>query len=201
MAQPPPVVAEQLRAARAGSKDALGQALEACRHYLLRIAREELDSVLQAKASASDLVQDTFLEAQRDFPKFAGRTEAELLGWLRQVLLHNVANLARHYRATAKRQVTREVRLATDQQAGPEPVDAGPTPSARLQADERQAQVERALARLPADYREVILLRNQARHAFEEVGRLMHRSADAARRLWARAIERLQEELEEADQP
>jgi RNA polymerase sigma-70 factor, ECF subfamily len=199
MAQPTPTVDECLRAARAGSRDALGRALEACRHYLLHIAREELDSVLQAKASASDLVQETFLEAQRDFPRFQGRTEAELLAWLRQALLHNLANLARHYRATAKRQVQREVQLAPGSNGASELADAGPTPSARLQASERQQQVERALARLPADYREVILLRNQVRHSFEEVGRLMHRSADAARRLWSRAIERLQAELEEVD--
>jgi RNA polymerase sigma-70 factor (ECF subfamily) len=199
MALPNPVVDECLRAARGGSRDALGQALEACRHYLLRIAREELDSVLQAKASPSDLVQETFLEAQRDFPKFQGRTEAELLAWLRQVLLHNLANLVRHYRATAKRQVQREVRLTSDGNGAPELADTHPTPSARLQARERQAQVEKALERLPPDYRQVILLRNQARHSFEEVGQRMNRSADAARRLWSRAIERLQEELEGAD--
>jgi RNA polymerase sigma-70 factor (ECF subfamily) len=199
MAQPIPVVDECLLAARAGSRDALGQALEACRHYLLRIAREELDSILQAKASPSDLVQETFLEAQRDFAEFQGRTEGELLAWLRQALLHNLANLARHYRATAKRQVEREVNLPAGSRGGTEPADTGPTPSARLQASERQQQVERALERLPPDYREVITLRNQARHSFEEIGRIMNRSADAARRLWSRAIERLQDELEEVD--
>ena len=197
MAQPPPLVGDCLQAARAGSRDALGLALEACRHYLLRIAREELDSVLQAKASASDLVQETFLEAQRDFPKFVGKTEAELLAWLRQVLLHNVANLARHYRGTAKRQVDREIRLTAEPNGVPDLEDSGPTPSALLQASERQQQVEKALERLQPDYREVIVLRNQARHSFEEVGRLMNRSADAARRLWSRAVERLQQELEE----
>jgi RNA polymerase sigma-70 factor (ECF subfamily) len=197
MAQPLPAVSECLRAARAGSRDALGQALEACRNYLLRIAREELDSVLQVKSSPSDLVQDTFLEAQRDFPKFQGGTEAELLSWLRQMLLHNVANLVRHYRGTAKRQVGREIRLTADSNGAAELADAGPTPSALAQAGERQQEVERALDRLPHDYREVIRLRNQARHSFEEIGRLMNRSADAARRLWSRAIERLQAEIEE----
>jgi len=197
MARSLPAVNDCLRAARAGSQDALGQALEACRHYLLRIAREELDSVLRVKSSPSDLVQDTFLEAQRDFPKFQGGTEAEFLSWLRQMLLHNVANLVRHFRGTAKRQVGREIRLATDSNGPAELADAGPTPSALAQAGERQQQVERALDRLPQDYREVIRLRNQARHSFEEIGQLMNRSADAARRLWSRAIERLQAEIEE----
>jgi RNA polymerase sigma-70 factor (ECF subfamily) len=198
MADAPLPVADQLRAARAGSRPALGAALEACRPYLLLIARQELDSVLRAKASPSDLVQDTFLEAQRDFLRFEGKTEAELLGWLRQMLLHNLANLIRHYRDTAKRAVSREVPLAGSNRV-PEPAASAPTPSAEMQANERLQQLQAALDKLPSDYQEVIRLRNQARHSFEEVGRLMSRSADAARRLWSRAVERLQLELEEVE--
>src|SRR6516164_8048548 len=100
-----------LSAARTGSAEALGEALEACRGYLLLIARRELGPDLQAKAGASDLVQQTFLEAQRDFAGFHGDTKAELLAWLRRLLLNNLANFARDYRETAKRHIGREVRL------------------------------------------------------------------------------------------
>src|SRR5260370_40490207 len=72
-----------LRAARAGSADALGRALEACRGYLLQIARRELGPDLQAKCGASDLVQQTFLEANRDFSYFHGATENEWRARLR----------------------------------------------------------------------------------------------------------------------
>jgi RNA polymerase sigma-70 factor (ECF subfamily) len=102
---------DRLAAARAGSQEALGEALEACRHYLLLIADRELDPDLRAKGGASDLVQETFLEAHRDFPRFEGKTESELLAWLRQLLLHNLSNFTRRYRATAKREVTREIPL------------------------------------------------------------------------------------------
>ena len=88
-------------AARAGSKEAIGGALEACRGYLLGIAERELDADLRAKGGASDLVQDTFLEAQRDFAGFRGETQADLLAWLRRLLLNNLANFARTYRQTA----------------------------------------------------------------------------------------------------
>ena len=71
-----------------------------------------------AKGGASDLVQETFLEAQRDFPRFQGTSEAELLGWLRQMLLNNVANFTRHYRIT-KREVGREVAIQQDDSANP----------------------------------------------------------------------------------
>ena len=55
-----------LAAARAGSREALGRVLESCRGYLLLIAQQELDPALQARGGASDLVQQTFLEAQAD---------------------------------------------------------------------------------------------------------------------------------------
>ena len=111
MAEPARDAAQWLPAARSGSRKALGEALEACRAYLLVVAQRELDPQLRAKAGASDLVQQTFLEAQRDFPQFQGESEAELLAWLRQVLLNNLSTFTRSYRATEKRRVDREVAL------------------------------------------------------------------------------------------
>jgi RNA polymerase sigma-70 factor (ECF subfamily) len=199
MAEPPQDAAQQLPAARAGSREALGQLLEACRGYLLRIANQGLSADLQAKGGASDLVQETFLEAHRDFAHFHGNTEAELLAWLRCLLLNNVANFARGYRSTEKRQVRREVPLGGgDSSSGGEAGLAADTrsPSMEAMAREKAEAVARALERLPEDYRRVIILRNQERRDFDEIGRLMRRSTDAARRLWSRAIERLEHELE-----
>src|SRR5436190_23322173 len=101
--------AQWLPAARAGSTEALGQLLEACRGYLLLIAQQELDPNLRAKGGASDLVQETFLKAQRHFGRFQGDSEVELLAWLRRLLLNNLANFARQYRDTNKRRLGREV--------------------------------------------------------------------------------------------
>ena len=201
MSSPADSIAQQLAQARSGSRSALGEALESCRGYLLHIARQQLDADLQAKAGASDLVQDTFLEAQRDFGQFHGATETELLAWLRQLLLHNIANFVRHYRTTAKRAVGREVNLKAKGDQSSIDGLAGlpglsPSPSAQVQAQETLEQVQQTLARLPEDYRQVILLRHQSRLPFDEIGKLMQRSADAARRLWSRAIERLQQEWE-----
>src|SRR5437899_2062269 len=92
--------ARWLPAARTGSTEALGQLLEACRGYLLLIAQRELAPDLQAKGGASDLVQETFLKAQRHFAGFQGDSEGELKAWLRQLLLNNLADFTRLYRAT-----------------------------------------------------------------------------------------------------
>src|SRR6516225_10133589 len=96
-------VARWLASARAGSPEALGQALEACRGYLLAIAQQELDPELQAKGGASDLVQETFLKAHRHFSHFHGSAEEELLAWLRRLLLNHLADFRRLYQETQKR--------------------------------------------------------------------------------------------------
>ncbi|MCI0464317.1 MAG: sigma-70 family RNA polymerase sigma factor [Gemmataceae bacterium] len=187
-----------LSAARAGSREALGRALEACRRYLLHIAQQEVTPALQVKGSASDLVQETFLEAHRAFERFHGGSEAELRAWLRRLLLHHAAKLGRRYRTTQKRRLTREQALEAGIQFG-HPMDdlrtALPTPSAQIIEQEQAEALQRALERLPDDYRRVILLRYQEGRSFEEIGRLMQRSANAARLLWLRAIERVRHSL------
>jgi RNA polymerase sigma-70 factor (ECF subfamily) len=188
-----------LPAVRAGSSDAMGKMLEACRGYLLTIAGKELDADLRAKGGASDLVQETFLKAQRHFDAFAGDTEAELLAWLRRLLLNNLADFTRQYRVAGKRQVSREIALrgGDSSEAGTvEPSADTETPSGEAVANEQAAAVAQAMARLPEDYRRVLALRYEDGKSFEEIGALMERSGNAIRKLWLRAVERLQQELD-----
>jgi len=187
-----------LSAARAGSREALGQALEAYRAYLLEIARSEIDKALLAKGGASDLVQETFLEASRTFPRFEGSSGAELRAWLRCLLRHHVAKHGRRFRQTRKRWVGREQSLGTASESL-DPVEAlgadGPTPSAVVAADEELSLLHQALERLPPDYRHVVQLRYKEGRSFEEIGLRMGRTANAARLLWLRAVERVKQEL------
>jgi len=195
-------VPQWIDAARQGAQDALGQVLEYCRPYLLAVARAQLEPDLQAKVGASDLVQDTFVEAHRDFAAFRGRSEEELLTWLRQILLHNLANVRRQYRATEKRQVQREVSLDTPSEDGRGGglVDQGTSPSARARAHERDAALQRALEQLPESYRQVIEWRSLERCSFDVIGQRLSCSAGAARKLWTRAIEKLQRILGPVDE-
>jgi RNA polymerase sigma-70 factor (ECF subfamily) len=186
-------------AARAGSREALGRALEDCRRYLLAIAERQLDPDLRSKGGASDLVQETFLEAQRDFARFHGSSPDELRAWLRQVLLHNVGAFTHRFRGTTKRAVGREVSLQADRPSGG--YDEGPagstiTPSGVAIEHEQALALRRALERLPQEYRRVVVLRFEEGRSFEEIGRLTGRSPDAARKVWSRAMERLRQEWE-----
>src|SRR5262245_26348041 len=86
--------------AKAGGEAALGPLLELYRNYLRLLARVEIGRRLQGKIDASDLVQETFLEAHRYFAQFQGTDEPQLIRWLRQILAAKVSNLVRHYLGT-----------------------------------------------------------------------------------------------------
>jgi RNA polymerase sigma-70 factor (ECF subfamily) len=186
-----------LSAARSGSLEALGQALEGCRRYLLQIAQQQLNPDLQVKGGASDLVQETFLEAHRVFPRFQGTSQVELRAWLRQLLLHRAAKLGRRYRTTQKRRLSRETAL----EEGAPSLSVEVTPSGMAIAHELEQALQHALEHLPEDYRRVISLRYQEGRSFEEIGRLMQRTPNAVRLLWLRAIERVKLELGRPHEP
>ena len=189
-----------LAEARRGSRQALGQLFEQYRNYLLLIAQRDLDPAVRAKGGASDLVQETFLEAQRDFERFQGDTEEELLAWLKKLLSNNLKNFARRY-ATAKRQIRRELPLesAWSSHAGRNRLpDSARSPCDLVIAAERARRVREALGRLPAEYRAVLLLRCRDDLPFEEIGRRLGRTKNAAQKLCARALDRFKHELGDA---
>jgi len=175
--------------------------LAACRSYIGFIARAHVESWLRVKVDASDLVQETLLEAYRDFHRFQGHTEQEWLGWLRRILSNNAADFVRRYRGTEKRQTRREVRFrnTADSEAPgvPEPAATIATPSQEYVRAETELRVTAAMAQLPPDYQEVLVLRNLQRLSFPEGADRMERSRPAVQMLWMRAIRALQELLSE----
>jgi RNA polymerase sigma-70 factor (ECF subfamily) len=182
---------ELLRQARAGSREALGKVLDRCRRYLLRTGRGHLDPSLRSKAGESDMVQHTFLEAQRDFPQFRGATEREFLAWLCSILLHNIGTFHRHYRDTGKRDAGHEVPLEKRLPSGNPEIDLladARSPGAEVARREQQFILRRVVEQLPDRYRRVIYLRALEGFSFETIGWLMDCSPDAARMLYRRAL-------------
>ncbi len=143
---------------------------------------------LRAKADASDLVQQTFLEAQLDFSQFQGWTEEELLSWLRRLLLNNLTDFSRKHRDSAKREVDREV--AIDHECGTLE-DCWESPCSAAETREEEANLHRALNQLPPHYRQVIQWHSLDERSFVEIGDQLERSAEAVRKLWCRAVAQL----------
>ena len=182
-----------LTRARTENGEALGQLLEMYRGYLILLARVQMDQRIRGKFDPSDLVQETFLEAYRDFPQFRGTTEAELTGWLRTILGRNMANQIRRYYGTRQRDVRLERRLGDELDRSSGAMDralvaAGNTPSQSAVRREKAVLLANALERLPADYRDVLVLRHLEGLSLREVAERMDRTVDSVKNLWARAV-------------
>ena len=196
------VVVQLLQQAREGDEAARDELFAQCRNYVAIVARTQVESWMNAKVDASDLVQQTLLEAHRGFTGFRGETEAEWLGWLRQILSHNTHDFIRRYR-TDKRKVGREQRLDAPIN-GPggslfhDPPDSGDSPSQFIAQQEREIELANAISQLSEDHQEVIVLRNLQRLSFNEVAERMDRTRPAVQMLWMRAIHKLEELLRES---
>ena len=185
---------ELLSRARGGDREATGMLLQQHRNYLTMVASAEFDQRLTARAGVSDVVQETLLHAQQNLGQFRGQAEAEFRGWLRTILANDLRKTHRTHR-TKKRNTQQEISPHDQSTAKRALVDPDITPSRQAVRRERAEYVLRLLNLLPEDYRLVIRYRNFEYLGFDEIGLRMNRSADAARKLWARAIESFRDML------
>ncbi len=186
--------------AQAGDATALGRLLERYRNYLGLLARLQIGRRLRGKVDASDLVQEAFLKAHRDFDQFRGSSEKEWVSWLRQILAMNLAQLVRHYCRTQRRDLRLERRLALELNQSSQALDGAllsPQSSPSHQAVRREQAVllADALEQMPPAYREVIILSHLEGLAFAEVALRMGRTIVSVKHLWARALDRLRRVL------
>ena len=182
-----------IRAARNGSDQAMDQLIRECQPYLLAIANVEIDTAVARKVGASDIVQNSMLSAQRCIADFEGETREQLLAWVRGILIKDLQQAHRYYHAQ-RRHVDRERPIRGLDASGNEfsLVDDGASPSELAAEREQEQRLYRAMRRLSPHEREVIELRNWQRLPFAEIGQRMDRSAEASRKLWSRAIVRLE---------
>ena len=187
--------------ARRDEPGALDRLLDSYRNYLRLLARTGLDASLQGKADPSDLVQDALLRAAENFGQFRGASDAELAGWLRQILARCLADFVRRYRTNARR-AGREQSLdqlldRSSEAMGRVLAASGPSPSESAERRDLGVVLSDALARLSAEHREVIVLHHLEGLGWDEVARRLGRTPGAVRLLWTRALKQLRPLIDE----
>ena len=181
---------------RQGDRSELGRLFELYRRYLRLLARLQIKSRLQGKLDASDLVQETLMQAHRDFEQFRGTSEREFVQWLRKIMAYKVANVVRRYYETKRRDVRLERALEDELNQssrflGEKLTASGTSPSQQAIRREQEVLLADAIEQLPNDYREVMILHHLEGMSMQDIARQMGRSLDSIRGLWARALTRL----------
>ena len=159
-----------------------------------RLARGAIWGATRAKLDPDDLVQDTLLTAFAHRHQYRGHTPAEFRAWLRRILASRLSHALRRFHQTQAR--ANDVPLGDLSVPG-----SGTSPSRGAAREEAVAGVRDALARLPDDYRLVLVLREQQGLSFAEIAARLSRSENAVRKLWPRALVALRQLVATDDAP
>jgi len=188
-----------LQLALRGDREALGRLLQAERAALRRLAERQLEGPIAARVDASDVVQQTFLEAHHSFPQFAGQDARDLVAWLHGILDNKIATAIRDHTLLQKRNVHREQSM-DDSQDGGTPLkhglDAGlSTPSQKAIRGEEAERLSSALTTLPDDQREAVRLRHLEGWALADVAQHLGRTPAATAGLIKRGMHALRRRM------
>ena len=174
--------------------------LNSFRPYLTVLVRGQIPVDLRARLDASDIVQETLLEAFRKKDQYRGTDDPkQIAGWLRQILSCNWIDAIRAQRRDS-RDVGREQSLAQaidESSLGLEQLLAmeQSTPSQIIEKRFRALRVARAFDDLPKHQRDAVMLRYFQRASLEQIAEQMNKTKPAVAGLLKRGLESLRQSL------
>jgi RNA polymerase sigma-70 factor (ECF subfamily) len=198
MADDPSETGRLLKRAAEGDSEGWGLLLERYRERLRRMVALRLDQRLQGRIDASDVIQETYLEAWNRLPDYLRESAMPFYLWLRFLSCQKVLELHRQHLGREMRNATREVSLYQD--AWPEVSSV--TLAAQLLGDdtrpsqaalrtELKLRLQEALNQMDPIDREVIALRHFEQLSRAETAELLEIRESAVSKRYVRALARL----------
>jgi RNA polymerase sigma-70 factor (ECF subfamily) len=179
------------------------EALEPYRRYLEVLARVHLQPQLRGKLDPADVVQQTMMRACVAMSDFRGATSSAMAGWLRKILAHTLADVARHYRRDRRdihleRSIEADLDRSSSALAGWLAADQT-SPSRAAERNEELLRLADALADLSEPEREVVILKHCRGWTLKQIAEHMNRTAPAVAGLLRRGLEQLRERMRAGD--
>lgn len=178
---PESVSLDLVRRIQGGDRAAWNELYARYHDQLLLVVRMRLGSKLRGFLESEDIFQSVALDAFRALERFEYRGQGSLERYLRTLVVNKIRD--------------RADTIAAEKRAGAVPLDeeqlarAAPGPS--YHDSRRFERLERALRTLPAEQRELILLRKLEGLSSQEVAARLGTSDEAARKAFSRAMARL----------
>jgi RNA polymerase sigma-70 factor (ECF subfamily) len=191
---------ELIDGANRGDKVARQNLLERYRDYLRRMVAVRLDRRLAARVDASDVVQETMVEASRRMDDYLRERPIPFYGWLRQLAEERIVDTHRRHVTAQRRSVTLEQRDHDLPDASADELVrrlfAGDTsPSNHLIRQERHERLKGALASLSQRDREVLVMRHLEQLSTAEIAAMLEISEPAVKSRLLRALIRMREQM------
>ncbi len=172
---------------RTGDSAAMAEFYNLYRNRLYSLILEQVD---RDQAIAEDLVQEVFLAALSSLDKFRG--DSQLYTWLRSIALHKINDFYRHQARQPK------LREPSDDYDGLELEQARasePATHTVMEDEEVRESVHQALADLPDDYQEVLVLKYLRDMPVLAISQIMGRSPKSVEGLLSRARKAMRDNL------
>lgn len=190
---------------KSDSSSASQDDLQRFRPFLKALAERELLGSLRQKVDASDIVQQTMLQAVESQEQWRGQGDAAKAGWLKAILLNVTRGVSRSFHRLG-RNVDRERSLERDSGGSSSNGDASgvkaldldgghTSPSLALQTHEDQERILGAIEKLSPEQKQVLLLRYWEDHSLAEIAEKLGKSPDAVAGLLYRAMKVMRSEL------
>jgi RNA polymerase sigma-70 factor (ECF subfamily) len=194
--------ADLLAQARGGDRRAMDSLLNRHRERLRRMVEVRLDTRLQARLDASDVVQEAYVEVAGRLEEYLRDPTLPFFLWLRLVVGERLMKLHRHHLGTQMRDAGREVSLyrgalpaASSAALAAQLLDRHTSPTQALLRAERILRLQEALNTLEPMDREVLSLRHFEELTAAETARVLGIEESAAAKRYFRALKRLKEVL------
>jgi len=163
------------------------------RDYLRRIIEMRMDRQLRSRLDASDVLQETHLEACGRVQEYIARRPMPFRLWLRKTAQQRLLRMRRAHVDAQNRAVDREVPLParSSVELARQLLGKGATPSEQISRRELARAVRAAMGQLAEGDREILLMRNFEGLAVREVGCILDLDPGTVSRLHGRALMRL----------
>ncbi len=189
---------ELLRQAAMGNQQQWGELLDEHRERLRKLVHFRMNPVLSSRLDASDVIQDTFVEASLRLNEFLANPRMPFFLWLRFLTQQKIATLHRHHLGRAKRNINREISIeahvvdeGTSGAIALQLVSQWSGPSKVAMRTERQLELQKALEQMDPIDREILALRHFEGLSNNEAAILLQINVSAASKRYIRALERL----------
>ena len=203
MAEPDGELLQELLAQlKRGDQAALAELFALHREKLRRMVMFRLDQRLAGRVSASDVLQEAYIDAVRRVEHFFDKPDQSFFGWLRLIVGHRLADLHPEHLAR-KRDAGREVSMNASPDRGADSACmaaalAGSlsSPSHAARRHESQRLLEEALDQMDPVDREVLALRHFEELSNTETAAVLGIEPPAASKRYVRALARLKQIME-----
>ena len=195
---------ELLVKAKDGDQSAVNQLMERHRDSLRHLIRMRLDQKILHRIDVSDVVQDVLIEANRRLSTYLENPVLSFRLWLRQIARDRIIDAHRRHRASAKRSVDREQRMAAPRGYDESSIhlasmlgDTKLTPAANALQQEMARKVEEAITKLDEGDSEIIIMRHYEHLTNQEIAQALELTEPAASMRYLRSIRKLKAILQD----